>query len=215
MARKRNEWWTALALGVALVLAAATAFGQQSGDGYIPPNGKPSSFTPGGGWSGSAMKAFRTDPNGILRTTEEYPLTEQKTSVSNAAASIYTGLKAIGNGIPISPYGNRVVLLTRTSTGTNGSDPTFVYLYGSDDDVTYKPIMTYPTTGPWTSTGAYADTASVDSLCIVLGSNLRFSGGYFVLPDWYLGHYVQVWARRDSSSGTAQTLAATWLLREK
>lgn len=194
-------------------------------DAQIPSNAKPFGGPNGYGWDGTAHRAFRSDSNGIQRTTEEYPITSQRVAFTAAAAvAVTTGLKAIGNGYGISPYGRRLLRITATRVGSVSS-PMYVYLYSSDDNVTYRPLLApMGTSAAALGTNAIAalqDTAKVDTVMIAvpLGTTgVNHDAWYMIPSELNLGRYVQLWAKRDSSTvtaGTTATLGLTWELREQ
>lgn len=213
------------ALVISLVaLGPAVAVASEWPDGYQRPNGTAMQAQPMGAFDGSSQRALKSDSNGILRTTEEYPQTSQRVSyTAGAAVAVTTGLKAIGNGYGISPYGLRVLHLIAARAGSTSS-PMYVYLYSSDDNVTFKPLkMPMGTAGtpvPFNSVAAFQDTAKVDTVMITVPMNTTgvSEDSWYAFPAGIsLGRYVQLWARRDSSTSTASTatLSGTWELREQ
>jgi hypothetical protein len=197
-----------------LVLAPPRSALSDVNDGDTPSNGKPDAGKVGAGWDGTTHRVLRTDPNGILRTAEEYPNVLQSAAFTAAVSeNVHVGLKQIGNGWSVSPYGDRVVRIRRTATGTNGINPCYLYLFSSDNNVNFTPLV--PSTA-WTTTAN--DTNKVDTLMVSLpavasGTTIE---SRFALPQGdYPGRYLAIWARRDSANGTAQTLTITFEGRYK
>jgi hypothetical protein len=107
---------TAAALAVLLVLAPLESMAAERTPNTTPPNGLPGGVDIMGGWDGTTWRALGTDPNGILRTTEEYPITTQRAPLPVATlVPVHSGHKALSNGAALSPYGYRVLTVTRTA----------------------------------------------------------------------------------------------------
>lgn len=210
----------AAVLAAVLVLAPCLAMAGEWKDGQaiVTPYGQPAA-----GSDGAAYRVWKMDPNGIGRVTEEYPITSQRVSYTAASGvSVHTGLKAIGNGYLLSPYGQRVlhVQSTRASGGTVALS--YLYIYFSDDNVTYKPLLAPMGTSAAplgiSAIAALQDTAKTDTVMIALPQSPAAYDAYYTIPaDIPASAYIQIWARRDSATAavTTQTLTLTWLLREQ
>lgn len=165
-----------------------------------------------GYWNGTTWIPGKSDPNGILRTTEEYPPQLQVETQANAAIAVTTGLKQIGDGWSCAPFKERVLRIRRASTGGTGASFIHLYLFGSHDDVNYYPVS--PVTA-WKIDLAPGDTTAVDTLGLSIPAGRNTSGVYefkVTLPsqDFYPGAYMAIWARRDSSASSAATLTLTY-----
>lgn len=190
-----------------LVASPVLAAGPEYYDGYRPTGNERVNGSAVSGYSGSAIKNLRTDADGILRATEEYPPQLQNDRFPAATnVKLTTGLKQLGLGWSVSPFGDRSVTLTRYcgTTGSSKMDVVRLYLYGSDDDQTYYPIS--PAT-VWTAANT-GDSTKVDTLMAIIpstGGTSRFWRGKFALPsaDYYPGRYLALFGARDSTSGSA------------
>jgi hypothetical protein len=211
---KRFRSLTATVAAFLLLLSPLTAFSAERTPDTTPTNGKPGGVDIIGGWDGSTWRSIMTDPSGILRTTEEYPITTQRGEfAAGTLVPLHTGLKAVGNGWSASPYGNRILRVTRAATGGAAVDRLYLYLFTSDDNVTFRPLFRSLNAAA-TAAGSLADTAAVDTVQISIPSSPATFDAYYQIPDWYLGDYVQIWAKRDSTASTAQTLTTRWYYRE-
>lgn len=178
-------------------------------------------------WTGTQWVYQASDPFGIARTTEEYPITTQYTSPVVASPQsvfwcLYTTLQPFGTTWAAYPYGQKTLYLTRTATGASTAQSVIVYVFGSEDGATFQPVMVakgLTTTGNqanWLT--SYADTTNQDTLKIAMpkrgGSVVT---GAYSIPDWlYLGRYVQLYATKsDTVASGAVTLGARWGGREK
>jgi hypothetical protein len=203
-----------LAAALAAVLVLVSPLSADVNDGQTPSDGRSDAGKLGAGWDGASHRVFRSDPSGILRTTEEYPITTQRGEfTAGTLIPLHTGLKAVGNGWSASPYGNRILRVTRAATGGAAVDRLYLYLFTSDDNVTFRPLFRSLNAAA-TAAGSLADTAAVDTVQISIPSSPATFDAYYQIPDWYLGDYVQIWAKRDSTASTAQTLTTRWYYRE-
>jgi len=152
-----------------------------------------------------------TDANSILRVTEEYPAqyqTDRTTLCTNDTVRI--GLKYMGFWY-CAPWGQRTLYVSRAEGGS-GVDLCYLYLYGSDDNLTYYPILQDAAWSDGVTAGA-ADTLLCDTLRVSLP--MGFNAAKFTLPgSLYPGRYLSIFAKRDSSTGSAsvrnfQTLTIT------
>ena len=156
---------------------------------------------PGAGFTGSTFKVLRSDASGILRTTEEYPeqLQNDRFVASDTTNTVINGvLRPLGLGWSVSPFGSRTVLLTRVQKGT--ANTLKLYLFGSDDNVNYFPILSQDV---WSYTNN--DSTKIDTLMATIPT--QFSGSNsvrqfkIVLPEAvYPGRYLQIWATRTDSA---------------
>ncbi len=204
-----------------LLVAPFPGRAQQSNDGTTPVNGLPPSFWPMGGWDGATNRIAKSDPNGILRITEEYPITTQiETPTVGTVVAITTGLKAIGNGYGIWPFGRRTFHIERAATGGAAVNPCYIYFFGSNDNVTFVPFMlpigTAATPLPFEALAAWQDTAKTDTVMIMLPSSPATLVRDYAFPTGIdLPPYIQPWSRRDSTASTVMTLTTRWYLREQ
>lgn len=133
---------------VALVVVGAVAFAQQSRDGSTTPTGG-ISFWPFGGTDGTYNRALRTDAQGILRVTEEYP-NQFQTSAAPLMASVACANKTQVNSSTYdacSIYGRKwlriqvATVIRDTTTIDKGQGPLVIRPEGSNDGVNFYPIM--------------------------------------------------------------------------
>lgn len=165
-------------------------------------------------FDGTRYVPGRIGATGAQQTTEMFPSQLQVETQAEAAIPITTGLKQIGNGWAVAPFGERVVRIRRVMTsGILGSN-VYIYLFGSHNDVDYFPV--YPITA-WKVNLAPTDTTLADTLGVALpaGNNIAGVSEFkLTLPtgDFYPGAYLSIWARRDSSVATvtAATLTLTY-----
>lgn len=203
-----------LALALIAVLLPVHAFSKETENGEIPPTGIARPGEQINGWDGTAHRALKSDPSGILRTTEEYPFQLQnEVFVAASAVAVTTGLKQIGNGWSVSPFGDRVVRIRRVATGGNAVGSIHLHLFGSDDNVNFYPLGS---AAAW-RTGVLADSAFVDTLTAMVPQGNATLEMKLTLPSdiVYPGRYLAVWAQRDSVSGSAQALTVIFEGRYK
>jgi hypothetical protein len=141
------------------------------------------------------------DASGIIRMTEEYPFQLQNDAFPAADTSntVINGvLRPVGLGWSVSPFGARTVLVTRVQKGTPNTLK--LYLFGSDDNVNYIPILS---SDVWSYTNN--DSTKIDTLGVTIPT--LFAGPNTVrqfklsLPEAiYPGRYVQIWAMRTDSA---------------
>lgn len=167
--------------------------------------------------NGTTSVPGKVDADGNLRVTDETPYQLQNDLFIGASdtlgVAVTTGLKQIGLGWSVSPFGDRVVRIKRKFAGTV-LDPCYLFIYGSDDNVTYYPVIG---SNAWVASGqAAADTTKVKPYRLVLpavGSGTAGTLFYkLTLPsDVYPGRYLAIFAYRDSISGsTSQTLSVSY-----
>jgi hypothetical protein len=211
---KRFRSLTATVAAFLLLLSPTLALSAERTPDTVAPNGKPGGVNIIGGWDGAAWRAVGVDPSGILRMTEEYPITTQRGEfAAGTLIPLHTGLKAVGNGWSASPYGNRILRVTRAATGGAAVDRLYLYLFSSDDNTTFRPLLR-SLNAATTAYASLADTAAVDTVQISIPSTPATLDIYYQIPDGYMGDYVQIWAKRDSTASTAQTLTTRWYYRE-
>lgn len=191
---------------VALVAGASYVVAQQVRDGSTSPT-PGLSYWPMGGTDGSTNRVARLDPNGILKVTEEYPAQYQTDRTTLCVSEAVTrGLKFLGFWY-CGPFAQRSLVVTRTGSGT-AVDRLYLYLYGSDDNITYYPVMQDPA---WSNDGvanAPADTALCDTMRVTVPA--RMTTAKFTFPQHiYPGRYLAIYAVRESTSGTGQTVTIT------
>ena len=151
-------------------------------------------------WNGTRFVPGQISISGAEETTEMNP-SELQNDVFPAADSvtIFAGvLRPLGLGWSVSPFGNRSVTITRTQKGTPNT--TKFYLFGSDDNVNYSPIVQ---AAAWTNSSV-ADTARFDTLMVTIPT--QWQGPNTVrqfkipLPEIeYPGRYLQLWVARFDS----------------
>lgn len=191
----------AVAASLVLVFSPVLALAGPVLDGSIPANGKPSDGSLGATWDGSTHHVLRSDASGILRTTEEYPYQLQNDRFIACDTTLtkvnYRVIRPLGLGWSVSPFGSRTVLVTKVQKGTPNALK--LYLFGSDDNVNYYPIIA---PGAW----SYVDTdsAKIDTLTLTIPASFQSANTVrqFKLPlpeDAYAGRYVQIWAQRTDS----------------
>ena len=192
---------TAFLAALVVLLAPLVAVAADVRDGSIPANGLPMSGQLGGTWNGSAHKVLRSDASGILRVTEEYPYHLQNDAFPAADTTntvIFKVIRPLGLGWSVSPFGARTVTVTKVQKGP----PCAVkfYLFGSDDNVNYFPIIK---SDAW----SYLDTdsAKIDTLTLTIPASFQSANTVrqfkLALPeDVYPGRYVQIWAQRTDSA---------------
>ena len=192
------------AVAVALVVVAGFSLAQQSRDGGTTPTSG-LSYWPMGGTDSTSNRVVKLDPNGILRTTEEYPYQYQtdRTSICTGD-SVYLGLMYHGSWY-VAPFGMRSIIVNRTfKAGGTACDPVRVYIFGSDDAANFYPVMFAPPSIAYT--GDNRDTAYYDTLKFFVGSqknNLKFT-----LPsNVYTGRYVGIYTRRDSTGVSSVSIS--------
>ncbi len=191
IARTASVFLAALIVLMAPLLAVAA----DVRDGSIPANGLPMSGGLGATWNGSTHKVLRSDADGILRVTEEYPWQLQNDAFPAADTTnmvIATVLRPLGLGWSVSPFGSRSVSVTRVNAGAPRTVK--LYLFGSDDNVNYFPIISQ---NAWSY--ANNDTAKFDTLMVTIPPTWQLSSTVkqfkLALPEIeYPGRYLQIWA---------------------
>jgi len=169
----------------------------------------------GQGMSPGAVAA-PTDASGIWRLTEEYPPQLQATRLVLASfttkVAVTTGLKQIGNSVSAHPWGYRAFEIERAATGGAAVDPLFLYLFTSDDNTNFYPVSRCEA---WNTTGAAADTSLADTLMARLpAAGANASRMIWSVPDCiYGGRYLSIFAKRDSTASTVQSLGIAWVGR--
>lgn len=167
--------------------------------------------------NGNTKVPFKVDADGNLKITDETPYQLQNDLFIGASdtlgVAVTTGLKQIGLGWSVSPFGDRVIRIKRKFAGTS-LDPCYLFIYGSDDNVAYYPVIG---SGAWVASGqAGADTTKVKPYRLILpavGSGTAGTLFYkLTLPsDVYPGRYLAIFANRDSVTGsTSQTLSISY-----
>lgn len=167
--------------------------------------------------NGNIKVPLKVDADGNLKITDETPYQLQNDLFIGASdtlgVAVTTGLKQIGLGWSVSPFGDRVIRIKRKFAGTS-LDPCYLFIYGSDDNVTYYPVIG---SGAWVASGqAGADTTKVKPYRLILpavGSGTAGTLFYkLTLPsDVYPGRYLAIFANRDSVTGsTSQTLSISY-----
>ena len=193
---------------IALVAGASYVIAQQSRDGGTTPTSG-LSYWPMGGTDGTSNRVVKLDPNGILRTTEEYPPQYQtETAVICSVKPVTRGLKYMGFWY-CAPFGQRTIVVTRTpAAAATNVDAVMLYLFGGDDNLTFYPIIQGAAWSDGTAAGA-ADSLLVDTLRVTLPS--RATKVKLTMPDnVYPGRYLAIYAIRDSSAVlSAQTVTIT------
>lgn len=199
----------------ALALMPLTALAEEFQQGRWT-NTYPPSAAAIGGWANPQPVVWKFDADGVGYTTEAYPSWQQTDAQPLASfsspVSIHAGLKQVGNAWSAAPFLQAGLLwVQRVSTGTNGSDPTYIYLFSGNDLDNLKPMTTKDAWQPGLNASA-ADTAKCDTVRCILpaGTGGQTFNMRIPLPDGYPGRYVAAYAKRDSSSGTAQTLSLQW-----
>ena len=198
--------WTrnlaATAASLWLAFSPLIAFAADVIDGSTPANGKPSSGQVGATWDGSRHHVLKSDASGIVRVTEEYPYQLQNDAFPAADTTnmvIANVLRPLGLGWSVSPFGSRTVSVTRVNAGAPRTVK--LYLFGSDDNVTYYPIISQ---AAWSYTNN--DTAKFDTLMVTIPPTWQASSTVkqfkLTLPEIdYPGRYLQMWgASFDSVS---------------
>jgi hypothetical protein len=208
----RRHTFTAAALAVLLVLAPPQPRAAEQVPDTIPGNGKVGGVDIIGGWDGTAWRSLSLTSDGVVRVREEFPSEEQADRFIAAGnpVGVHTGLKQIGLGWAVSPFGDRLVKLRRVATGGAAVNPLFVYLFGSDDDVTYTPLA--PANAWVAGAQALTDTVQVDTLRAVFPSSPATAEFRITLPaaTVYPGRYLAIYAKRDSTASSAQTLTVEY-----
>lgn len=190
-----------------ILTAPVFALAAEVGDGAIPGNGRPWAGEQVSGWDGTSHRVLRTDASGVLRIAEDYPyqLQNDRFPAADTSNTVINGvLRPIGLGWSVSPFGARTVTVTRVQKGT--ANTLKLYLFGSDDNVNYYPIISSQAFVPFANAGvAVADTIRVDTLMCTIPT--QFSGSNsvrqfkIVLPEEvYPGRYLQIWATRTDSA---------------
>lgn len=191
----------ALAAVFSLTFSPAIAMAGEIVDGSVPANGLPQAGDVGATWNGSAHKVLRSDASGILRTTEEYPYHLQNDAFPASDTTntvIFRVIRPLGLGWSVSPFGARTVTVTKVQKGP----PCAVkfYLFGSDDNVNYYPIIK---SDAW----SYLDTdsAKIDTLTLTIPASFQSQNSVrtfkLTLPEEvYPGRYLQIWAQRTDSA---------------
>lgn len=198
----------------ALVVLVSPVFAAEWKDGHTPANGVASGSQPIGAWDGASHRALRSDASGILRTTEEYPITTA-TSVYPAATLVplnNAAMTQLGNGWSAYPYGFRSVYIKRTCASGTSAPPAYLYLYSSDDNINFYPVFGQ---NAFSSPTAAADTSKADTLMVTLPQATATYEGVFPLPEsyGYLGKYLALFARREGA--IVQTFTVIWFGRQK
>jgi hypothetical protein len=190
----------AAAMAVLMFCAPALALAQQSREGQTkPPN---VSFWPMGGDDGATMRSLKTRPDGTLIVTEDAPIPYQtETEVMATNVNVFTGIRAIGNGATVYPFQKSTLLVTRTATGGASVDKLYLYLFGSDNNVDFYPVLD-------AFKFAAFDSTAYDSLKFEVPS-LFGTFKVDVPQEIYVGRYLAVYAKRDSGASTVQTLTLT------
>ena len=201
IARTASVFLAALIVLMAPLLAVAA----DVRDGSIPANGLPMSGGLGATWNGSTHKVLRSDADGILRVTEEYPWHLQNDAFPAADTTnmvIANVLRPLGLGWSVSPFGSRSVLVTRVNSKETRTLKMF--LFGSDDNVNYYPILS---DAAWSYTNN--DSAKIDTLGVTIPPTFQAANTVkqfkISLPEnIYPGRYLQIWAQtHDSTVATA------------
>ena len=219
-ARGSTNTLVAALLASFIVLLAPSMYNAVAGeivDGSVPANGLPQAGDVGATWNGSTHKVLRSDASGILRVTEEYPYQLQtEVYVAGTNIPVHQGLKQLGNGWAVHPNGDRVVKLRRTTTGGTGSGVVRLFLYGSDDNVNFYPLMP---ASVWSAANAIGDSTRTDTLsCLIPSAGTAGVAEFKItLPssDVYPGRYLSLWGWRDSSASSVTTLSITFEGRYK
>lgn len=198
--------WILRAALAALVtaLAVSNALAQTRAEGKTVNEGD-QRFQSIGGSDGTSWRVLKTDPSGVLRATEEYPREYQTTNTTIASGSpIHTGYAQVGVSAMFYPWliASLRVQLAQSNAG-GSADTTHLYLMGSDDNVTYFPLV---------KTGA-------NSKQVVTQDTVRFDfpGAANTTRNWiirlddipYPGRYLGVFAKADSTAASARTITAT------
>lgn len=200
----------------ALMFLSPLSWAAEFKDGNTPSNGVAPGSQAVGGWDGASQRTVRVDASGILRTTEEYKTTRATANPFTAANAVpvTTGLSQIGAGWSAYPYGNRSLYVKRTATGGSSVDVMHLFLFASDDDVSYYPVLN---PSAFSSTFVIGDTTKVDTVMVSLPSSPVTFEGVFSLPIetyGYMGKYLAIYARRNGGA-TTQALTLVWMGREK
>lgn len=149
------------------------------------------------------------DPNKILRITEEYPQQLQNvnqlaaTFDSTTGAQLTTGLKKIGVGVTFAPYGWSSLVVQRSAI-RQGATSVRIYLFGSDDDVTYYPVIGSDCIKT-NAVSAAGDSSTCDTVHFVI-PNTAAAARWKVTIDAnkvYPGRYLALYAVRDSFAGSS------------
>ena len=193
---------TAIVVVVALALMSPVAIADEKRDGSTQDN------TPSvdliGGVDGSSNRALMTDPSGILRTTEEYPVEYQVLRQSMAtgfrvsSGSIATPIiYPLGNSVAAYPFHHKGIWIDRES-GVLG---VHLFIYSSYDDIIFRPASS---SAGW---GA-ADTTPPDTLQTFLAASMN---SIFVpIPDLYLGRFIGLFGFADSTADSSAVISLTF-----
>lgn len=147
-----------------------------------------------GAGDGTVNRELRTDPAGILRTTEEYPVQYQTFSLNVANTVVCTTtVQQIGNSWEAHPWGRQVIKIEHA----DGNGECLVYLYGSDDDVNFDAVS--PT---WDEN--FDGISAPDTLKYYLRDNdvLRIP----LEPGMYLGRYGAIYGIKNGTSTNQLTI---------
>lgn len=214
---KRNPGLAAVA-ALWILASPALVLASEWPDGYQKANGTAQQAQPIGAFDGSSQRALRSDASGILRITEEYPMTTATANPFTAANAVpvTTTLTQIGNGWSAYPYGNRSLYVKRTATGGSTVDPLYLYLYASDDNVSFYPVCNPGAFSATFVTGT--DTTKVDTVMVQIPSKGPTFEQVFSFPIetyGYMGKYLAIFGKRDSGASTVQNLTLVWMGRQK
>ena len=189
------------AMFLALALTGTAVYADEKRDGTA--KDITSSINLVGGVDGSSNRAFKTDPSGILRSTEEYPVEYQVqrqslvTGFRVAAGSITAPIiYPLGNSVVVYPFHHKGIFFDR-ETGSMG---VHLYIFSSYDDVDFNPVST---TSGWGGQGS-----AVDTLHTYIDATA--SSIFIPLPDAYVGRYIALFGFADSTADSSAVISLTF-----
>jgi hypothetical protein len=119
---------------------------------------------PLGASTGAATIDLRADPDGILRIGEEYPpqIQHGQFPAADTTNILYNGFfRQLGLGWSVSPFGNRVAVLTRVQS--KDTRTLKIWLFGSHDNIVWAPVYR---SSAWSH--LIADSTLADTLGITI-----------------------------------------------
>lgn len=163
-----------------------------------------------GVYDGARWRSWKGTSEGVgVVKIDNLPNWQPSYSTMATVIGIHTGLKQIGNSVTAYPYGMGSLEITRAATGGVGVDRLFLYIYGSENDTDFYPVLQLGDVTQSATTGKSlwaGDTTAVDTLMLEVPTKGPGLTWVVPLPKQYFGKYLAVWARRDSTLTSAQTL---------
>jgi len=191
------------ALFLALAITSTAVYADEKRDGTVQ------DATPSvdliGATDGSSNRALKSDPSGILRMTEEYPVEYQVQRQSMAAgfrvaAGSLTAptIYPLGNSVAVYPFHHKGIFFDR-ETGAMG---VHLYIFSSYDDIDFNPASS---TAGW---GKNDPGATPDTLYTYIGPTQ--SSIFIPLPDLYIGRYIGLFGFADSTADSSSVISLTF-----